>query len=171
MVQIGNFHIGKAGTANAPVLDASEAFSLFSALTLRYDLIQLLQIYHNFAHDPDFKLLIKSGLTSLLEKQATQLEDEMNNYKMVLPRRAPKSVNIESNSQLISDELIFRQAYMGMQYFIMNDVQNATRSITNDALREIFIDFVSYEFKHFGSLTKYGKLKGWFETPPLYVST
>lgn len=171
MVQIGNFHFGHAENANAPRLDVSEAYSLFSSLTLRYDLIQLLQIYHNFTHDPDLKIIVKTAIDELLEKQVNQIEQQMNKFKMVLPKRAPKSVNIESNSQIITDELIFRHSYLGMQYFITIDVQNATRSITNDALRDMYIGFINFEFKHFGNLTKYGKLKGWFESPPIFLTT
>lgn len=171
MVQIGNIHIGKAGTADAPRLDTSEAYSLFSGLTLRYDLIHLLQIYQNFTHDPDFKLLLKKVINDLLEKQANQMEEQMNTFKMVLPKRPPKSVDIESNSQVLTDDLIFRHAFMGMQYFILNDVQNATRSITNDVLRDMFIDFAIFELKNFGNLCKYGKVKGWYETPPIFLTT
>ncbi|HBC91604.1 MAG TPA: hypothetical protein DCZ10_01510, partial [Pelotomaculum sp.] len=71
-------------------------------------------------------------------------------------------------SQIITDELIFRHLWIGMQYFIGQDVQHATRGITNDTLRDMFTDFVNDELKSFGNITKYGKLKGWFESPPIF---
>ncbi|KUG04065.1 hypothetical protein ASZ90_018511 [hydrocarbon metagenome] len=170
-MQIGNIHIGKASNAEASVIDSSEAYSLFNALTLRYDLVQLMQIYHNFAHDPDFKELIKQGMSTMLDEQIKCIEEQMAIFKMVMPKRAPKNVNIDSDSTIFTDELMFRHSYIGMQYFIENDVRAAVRSITNDAVRDMFMDFVHFELKHFGNLVKYGKVKGWFESPPIYPST
>ena len=167
-MQIGNIHIGKATTADYPKIDASEAYSLFTALTLRYDLIHITQIYLNFVHDTEFKILLQKGLNQFLEDQVNLIENQMNIFKLVLPKRAPKSVNTETNSQIITDELIFRHLWIGMQYFIGQDVQHATRGITNDTLRDMFTDFVNDELKSFGNITKYGKLKGWFESPPIF---
>jgi len=171
MVQIGNIHVGRGSEAEMPRLDASEAYALFNALTLRYDLIHLTQIYLNFVHDPDFLVVLKKGMSSFLEEQVNLIENQFNTFKLVMPRRAPKSVNTLSNSQIMTDELIFRHMWIGMQYFMEQDVRHATRGITNDSLRDMFTDFVNDELKNFGNLTKYGKLKGWFETPPMFLTS
>lgn len=170
-MQIGNIHIGKASSADHPKLDAGEAYSLFNALTLRYDLVHLTQIYLNFVHDPDFKLLMARGLSQFLEEQINKIEEQMNTFKMIMPKRSPKSVNSESNSEILTDELIYRHLWIGMQYFIAQDVQHATRAITNDAMRDMYMDFVNDELKNFGNITKYGKMKGWFESPPIFQTS
>lgn len=36
-----------------------------------------------------------------------------------------------------------------------------------DELREMFIEFLQDEIDNFDNLCKFGKLKGWFSTPPM----
>lgn len=171
MVQIGNFHIGRAETAKEPVLSTGEAFLLWDHLVTRYDIIQMTQIYQNFVHDPDFRYIIGKGLASTLEKQVDKLEKEMNKFKMALPDRPPKSVNITANSEILEDEFIFKQIFMGIQNFLEDHVRTVRSIVTNDPLRDMFIEFLKEELDIFNNLCKYGKIKGWLQVPPKrYVS-
>lgn len=61
MVQVGNFHIGKAETTQRPSLDSGEAFLLWDMLVSRYDIIENTQIYQNFGHDPDLNYYCKGA--------------------------------------------------------------------------------------------------------------
>ncbi|MGQ9823572.1 MAG: DUF3231 family protein [Desulfotomaculales bacterium] len=171
MVQIGNFHLGKAETAKAPLLDTAEAFLLWDHLLSRYDAIEKTQIYQNFAHDPDLKLLLAKGLSATLEKQVNSLEAEMNTFGLPMPSRPPKSVRIETNSGVFEDRFIFKEVFTGIQNFLDNHIRTIRSFVTNDQLRKTFIDFAKEELELYDKFVKYGKLKGWLQTPPLLYTS
>lgn len=166
MVQIGNYHIGKAETVKPPKLDSGELFLLWEQLISRYDIIEITQIFQNFAHDPDFKLLLKKGLGATLEKQVDDLEKEMNTFQLPLPSRPPKSVRVKANQGVLDDRLMFRQVFSGMQSFLDNHIRSIRSTITNDSLRHLFITFIKEELDAFDVMCKFGKIKGWLEAPP-----
>lgn len=58
MVQIGNFHVGRAETVQEPRIHSGEAFLMWDYLVSRYDFIQMIQLFQNFAHDENWILLI-----------------------------------------------------------------------------------------------------------------
>lgn len=167
MVQFGNFHIGRAETAKPPALDTGETFLLWDQLVSRYDIIELTQVFQNFAHDPDFKYILKKGLEENLEKQVNELEKEMNTFKIPLPNRPPKSVHVAANSGIMDDEMMFRQVFSGVQNFLENHVRTIRSIITNDPLRHMFVRFTKEELDLYENLCKFGKLKGWLQIPPI----
>lgn len=167
MVQIGNYHIGKAETVKPPKLDSGEVFLLWEQLISRYDVIEITQIFQNFAHDPDFKLLLKKGLEETLEKQVGDLEKEMNTFQLPLPPRPPKSVRVKANQGALDDRFMFRQVFSGMQSFLDNHMRSIRSTTTNDSLRHLFITFVKEELDVFDAMCKFGKIKGWLEAPPM----
>ncbi|MCL6639454.1 MAG: DUF3231 family protein [Firmicutes bacterium] len=169
MVQLGNFHIGRGETAKPPTVDSGEAFLLWDHLILRYDIIEMTQIYQNFTHDPEFAALIKGGLAETLERQVDLLEKEMNTFQLPLPPRPPKSVRAGTNTTMLDDRFIFRQIFLGIQSFLDSHVRTIRSIITNDPLRRMFIRFAKEELDIFDNLCKYGKLKGWLEVPPMRV--
>jgi len=168
MVQIGDYHIGRADTAEKPVLDCGEAFFLWDQLVARYHIIDLTQRYQDLAHDPDFKMIISKGLTDVLEKQVNVLEDEMNKHSLPLPPRPPKSVHALGARTLIDDRFIFGVVFSGIQGFLDSHIRAVRSMVTNDALRAILIRFAKEELDLFAKLCKYGKVKGWLEQPPLF---
>ena len=166
MVQLGNIHFGKSETAKPPVVDSGEAFLIWDFLVSRYDNIQLTQLFQNFAHDVELKMILKAGLTRL-EKQSNKVEDEMNIVQIPLPNRPPKTLNTDAGSDVWSDEFIFKLVFTEMQSFLDQHVRTIRSMITNDDLREMFIKFLQDEIDNFDNLCKFGKLKGWFSNPPL----
>ena len=167
MVQLGNFHFGRAETAKPPALDSGEEFLLWDQLISRYDIIEQTQIYQNFAHDPDFKYLLKKGLEETLERQVDELEKEMNTFQLPLPNRPPKSVRVTANSGIMDDQMMFRQVFTGIQNFLESHIRTIRAITTNDPLRHTFIIFAKEELDLFENLCKFGKLKGWLLVPPI----
>lgn len=168
MVQIGNYHLGKAETAKKPNMDAGEAFILWEMLLSRYDIMMKTQIYQNFAHDPDLKAMLSMGLTEILEKQADILEIEMNTHRLPLPLRNPKSVNLPTHNAVIDDEFIFRDVFFGIQSFLDYHARVIRSITTNDKFRKQLIDMAVDELYLFDKLVKFGKLKGWLKVPPIF---
>ncbi|MEW5919659.1 MAG: DUF3231 family protein [Bacillota bacterium] len=169
MVQIGNYHLGRAETAEQPKMDAGEIHILWDMLLTRYDIIMKTQIYQNFAHDPDLKAVLAKGLSSTLEGQADILEKEMNTFRLPLPTRPPKSVNLLSHGEVIDDEFIFRDVFFGIQGFLELHARVIRSITTNDQFRKTIIEMAIEELRLFDKLVKFGKLKGWLKAPPMYV--
>jgi hypothetical protein len=170
MVQIGNFHIGYAETAQAPVLSAGEAHVLWDLLIARYNIIMTTQLYDNYAHDAEFKLILTTGLQDILERQVNKLENELNKYKLPTPQRPPKSVRFDAESGTVRDEFIFRQIFTGVQNFLDAHIRAIRITVFNDNLREMYMEFTKEEIAVFNNMCKYGKMKGWLQSPPMKTS-
>jgi len=171
MVQIGNFHIGKAETSSPPALSITEASLLWDFTAARYKCIEETQIYHNFAHDKDLQELMKYGLEKTLETQVNKLEQQLNQFSVPLPERPPKSFNfktIERSNMFFNDKFLFRQIFEGCQNYMDYLARISRCMITNDSLRSIFLAFLQDEASLFDKLCKFGKLKGWIAPSPLY---
>ena len=164
-MQIGNFHVGQANTANKPKLAAGELYLLWDNLTIRYDIIELLQIYQNFAHDPDFKNLL-AGDINTWEKQIDLIEQHMNKYKLPMPERPPKSTSFKAETSVVKDEYLFRRLFTLAQDVLDLCIRSLRAFAINDELREMFEDFFRKKLHMFDELCRYGKVKGWFQIPP-----
>ncbi len=166
MVQIGNIHIGSADTATPTKVDIGEAFILSQHLYYRYFCIEQTIQYYNYAHDVDFKQVIKMGL-SYLEKEAAATEKQMEKYNVPQPSRSPKSVKSATpNTTLINDHFIFNQIRNGCAAAAEKNLRNAITILSNDSLREMFTAFLNNEMDLMYNLYKYGKLKGWMLVYP-----
>ena len=169
MVQIFNFHIGTAKTATPPQLNAGEAYIIWNQLTSRYDCLEKTQIYLRLAHDPDLKFILNKGL-NILQSQISELENVMARYQLQLPNRPPKEVHFKGSTEIFNDSLIFRDILSGCENF-MGNLLNAIRNFyTNDIIRKMFIKYMNIEIQVFDDICKYGKIKGWLQTPPFRVS-
>ncbi|MBS4032248.1 MAG: DUF3231 family protein [Clostridiales bacterium] len=167
-MEIGNFHIGKSETAAVPTVSIAEATILWDFLLARYKCIEETSIYHNFAHDAEFKEIINRIGLDLLQYQSEKIEKQMDLYGIPLPGRSRKSFRQKDGSELFDDEYMFKQIFEGCQHFLIYVATAIGSSVTNDSLRQQFIDFFNDEVAVFNNLCKYGKLKGWLETPPVY---
>ena len=169
MVQIGNIHIGKAETATQPQIDIGEAFILAQQLYYRYICIERTQQFYKSAHDNDFKVMIKTGL-NFLEKEAAEIEKQMDKHKVPMPSRSPKSIKAYngSDSSLVNDQFIFEQIRDGCVAAVEKNLRNALAILNNDSLRVMFIGFVNEEMEFMLNCCKYGKVKGWLPNYPIY---
>lgn len=170
MVQIGNFHIGKAETATQPKIDIGEAFLLSQQLYYRYLCVENTQQYYKWANDTELKAMIKVG-SGYLTKEITALEEQMDKYNVAQPTRSPKSVKVTTNvndTSLINDQLIFENIHNGCVAAIEKNLRNAIAILNNDSLRVMFIDFVKEEADIMLQCCRYGKLKGWLPVYPVY---
>lgn len=94
-------------------MDAGEAFHIFDHLTARYLTIEKTQLYQNFAHDIDLKLILLIGLQQTLEKQVNILEKEINHFGLPLTSQPPKSVNTTEGQDMYQDATMYRDVFTG----------------------------------------------------------
>lgn len=167
-MEIGNIHIGRSETATPPTVSITEASILWDFLVARYKCIEETGIYHNFAHDEEFKKIIDMIGLDLLNSQAKVLEEQLELFGIPLPSRSRKSYRQKDGSELFDDEYMFKQIFEGCQHFLEYMASAIASTVTNDSLRQQFIDFFNDEVAVFNNLCKYGKVKGWLETPPVY---
>ncbi|WP_366923992.1 DUF3231 family protein [Metallumcola ferriviriculae] len=169
MVQLGNIHIGNAGEAQPPSLSIQEAGYLWDFLVGRYKCLEETNIYLNIAKDPEFIVMLRTGISEILTEQAAKVEKEMEKYKLPLPKRNPKAFkNLNKKEVEVDDEFIFRQIFSGCQEYIDYLARTTRSMIINDNLRSLFAGFLKKELFFFDKLCKYGKTKGWLEVPPMY---
>jgi hypothetical protein len=147
-------------------IHAGEAYEIWQHLVMRYDTQELAIVFHNFVNDMDFKTLLSWGL-SVLDKEVSTLETEMNRLGIPLPKRPPKSINTPANSEIFRDETMFRSIYMMVQLFLYQ-LQRTGMIMLEPRLRDMFIQMQKTEIDLYAKLVKYGKLKGWLHTPPKY---
>ncbi|KUO62587.1 MAG: hypothetical protein APF84_02235 [Gracilibacter sp. BRH_c7a] len=166
-MQIKDWHIGLAQSAECPAINCGEAFLLWDNLVARYDIIHTTQIYLNAIHNVDFKIIMQKGLMDILENQVNILEKEMDKYHLPLPDRPPKSVRFKLEGNIVNDEYVFHKLFMGIQSFIDNLIRTVKTMVYNDDLRRIFIGFLKNELGAYNNICKYGKVKGWLRNPPL----
>ena len=168
MVQIDNFHIGKAETALKPEIGILEAGLLWDFLAARYLCIEETQFYHSLAHDTEFKKIISYGIKNVLEDQVNKLEEQMDKYKVALPERPPKSMNMDNSQVPFNDRFIFQRIFIGCSNFIDYSARVGRSMVTTDSLRSMVFGFLKNELSLYDKLCKYGKLKGWTSIEPIY---
>jgi hypothetical protein len=149
-------------------LAAGEAFHLWDHLTYRYDNISQTEIYYAFAKDPEFKILLKTGLQSVLVKQAKVLEKELSHFGIPLPKQ-PKLFNLTSDStEMMFDDHMFRMVLTGIQGAAIFHALALKQSTVNDRIRTLFKDLLFDELKINDEMIKFGKAKGWLHAVPQY---
>lgn len=167
MVQVGNFHIGSANTTGNSRVSFGEAYVLWDNLSGRYDLLEVSQLYYNYAHDGDLKDLIKVKIIDVMTPQIESLEKLMIRYQLPLPPRPPKNISIEAASGVEKDEFIFRRLFSYIQDFINVCAHSIKVMVTNDEGRFLFNQYLLEKIELFDYLCDYGLKKGWLEIPPM----
>lgn len=171
MVQIGNFHVGKADTATPAKADIAEAHSLCKYIFLRHDCIEQSDMYYKVAHDDELKAILSKGMKNILEKEIAELEQVMKKYNVPMPSRVPRSVQSfveENDSSIINDQFILMRLFNGCTQMVHIQTGIITSIVNNDSLRNMFVDFLKEEIEVFGHICKYGKAKGWLPNYPIY---
>lgn len=153
------------------LVDTQEAFNLWSMLRSKYMVIERLQSWENFAHDHDLRLMLQVHLKELKENVAI-LEKMLKKYSINGPDQQNRySIKAPSNPEVFQDQFIAEDTFLYLQEHVENLIRALRNSITNDPVRKQFLKFAIKTINQMDSLVQYLKLKGWLETPPLYVDT
>jgi hypothetical protein len=148
-------------------IHSGESYIIWTQIVARYDTLELVDVILNFSNDLDFKLLVKRGIDKVIKPQLNQLIEKAKYYRLPLPPRPPESQNLSSNMETFRDEFLYKLLMDGSQTGL--DVHlKAIKICINDALRDMFMEFILQEMKLYDELIKYGKVKGWLENAPIY---
>ncbi|MEI6680512.1 MAG: DUF3231 family protein [Mariniphaga sp.] len=151
-------------------LDIQESFNIYNLLRARYVSLQTVQLFTNFVHDVDWEVIL-DRFKKHFTKQIDILEKLGEKFRLILPGKPPLDIKFATRINDITDDYIYKKIYHDM-VAQLTSLTNAVRSTsTNDYLRKIIIDDLTIHFEDFDALYKFGKLKGWEETYPVYKTS
>ena len=148
-------------------IDIQEAFNIFNLLRARYVSSQTIQIFKNFVHDRDWTIILNDFLKHF-ETQIQVLENEGKRFRVSMPTKPPLDVKFAASLNEITDEYIYKKVYHDLIAELMSLIHAVRTTSTNDNLRNTIIQDLTTHFKDFEVLYKFGKIKGWEESYPVY---
>ncbi|MEW6182265.1 MAG: spore coat protein [Bacillota bacterium] len=162
--------IGKKTQDQNEVLSAQEAFSLWDILKSKYLQVDHLQIWENFAHDRDFKVILRQ-IVKTYRHNVGILEKELKRYSIMGPDQARSAINSPSNPEIVTDEHIAEDMFFYLQEHIENLMRAIRTSTTNDHVRSVLRDMLERTIAQEDAFLKYIRVKGWIDQPPLYKNS
>ena len=151
-------------------LDIQEAFNIYNLLRARYVSTQTLQIFKNFVHDIGWEIILDKFMKHF-NKQIDVLEELGEQYRIIMPKRPPLDIKFATSINDITDEYIYKKIYHDLIAELMSLIHAVRSTSTNDNLRNIIIQDLTTHFEDFDILYKFGKLKGWEESYPVYKTS
>lgn len=148
-------------------LDIQEAFNIYNLLRARYVSAQTVQLFKNFVHDIDWEIILDKFMKHF-DKQIAILEELGEEYRIMMPSRPPLDSKFATSINDITDEYIYKKIYHDLIAELMSLIHAVRSTSTNDNLRHIIIQDLTTHFDDFDILYKFGKLKGWEESYPVY---
>ena len=148
-------------------LSCIEAFHLWTHTNYRYINIEETLRWKEFVKDTEFKLILEEGL-DILKDQVETLEDELEHFGIQAPKRPPNVVKTNKDETVYKDEYIFKSLFIGLQWAGTLHAKAFQQCTTNDRIRGIFKNYLYEELDMLNKISKYGKMKGWLPTPPIY---
>ncbi|MGH4122067.1 MAG: DUF3231 family protein [Clostridium sp.] len=151
-------------------LDIQEAFNIYSLLRARYVSTQTVQLFKNFVHDVDWEIILDEFQVHF-EKQIKNLEELGEKFRIIMPNRPPVDVKFATRVNDITDDYIYKKIYHDLIAQLMSLIHAVRSTSTNDNLRNTIIQDLTIHFEDFDTLYKFGKVKGWEETYPVYKTS
>ncbi len=148
-------------------IDIQEAFNIYNLLRARYVSTQTVQLFKNFVHDVGWEIIL-DGFMKNFDRQIAILEELGETFRIAMPGRPPLDIKFSTSINDITDDYIYKKIYHDMVAQLMSLIHAVRSSSTNDNLRNIIIKDLTTHFADFDTLYKFGKLKGWEETYPVY---
>ncbi len=149
-------------------VNVQEASSLWDILKTNYMAVELMQMWQNFVHDGDLKILIGLFLRDIRD-DIKVLEEQIKKYGIAGPDKNRAAVTSAVNTEALMDE------YMAQEFFIfaqenVEQLLRALRTVTDsDPIRKMLMKFTRQAIERSDGIIAYLRMKGWLETPPLYT--
>lgn len=165
-VVVPSFKIPKKQGAEA--LSLAEAYHLWDHLRVRYFNLQLTQFFEGFAHDVDFRAGMSFAVRTLTQ-QISKLEQFSLKFEVPLPARPPAIMKVAIDPEVMEDKFMYQQLFLGIDNMVEMHIRALIEITRNDDLRVFFTDLFQNELNIHDNMVKYGKMKGWLQTPPLFT--
>lgn len=148
-------------------LSTSEAFHIWDHISQRYEQIELIGLFLNFAHDIEFKAILQHGLY-IFNKQVSHLEQLALKMNVPLPNRPTQMEKTPIDPETIKDKFMYRNILSFELSSLDLHIRAIIETIRNDELRKLWNGLLSTELDFYDKYLKYGKMKGWTRPVPMY---
>ena len=152
--------------SNEP-LSLGSAYHIWDHLRQRYYQLELTMFFSGIAHDMDFKAGL-SIAAKTLENQIKKLEQLALKYEIPATPRNPASMAVGIDPETIEDRFMYQQLFLGIDAMVDMHLRAIIEMTKNDSLKKLFINFFQQELDAQDAIIKFGKMKGWLVTPPVY---
>ncbi|WP_366923071.1 DUF3231 family protein [Metallumcola ferriviriculae] len=149
------------------MINVAEANNLWDLTITKHKGIDRALIWLTYAKDPDLRVIIQQAINKS-KKQVKSLENELNKFSILGPKQSRVKMNVSANSELLLDQDIGGYLLLAIQEEIELLFRAFRTSTTNDAIRALFVKFLTEAISDLDNTVKYLKLKGWVESSPLY---
>lgn len=153
-------------TKATPVINIREAHSLWDLLNSKYQMMEKMLIYEGFIHDMDLKAAFKL-IRRPIEKNIKILEKELTTYSIPSPDRNRAAVQLQGESDSITDEHIALDIFLYFQEHVENLLDAFYSCFTNDGIRKMAMGMASRTITETNVLVHYLRAKGWMGNPPM----
>lgn len=151
-------------------LSVQEASNLWDLLKAKYDALEQLGVYQQFAHDLDLQVIL-GRLIKTIDKNKEILESLMKQFAVRGPDQYRFPVDWAGNPEALRDEYMAINVLTQLQSRILTMLRAIRTSLVNEQIRGTILRMVKTEFELVETMIDYVKLKGWVATPPLYPSS
>jgi len=158
---------GKKEAKQKEIIDVEEAYNLWDACQSMYGIVERIQIWQNFAHDYEFRLLFKKALDDFND-EVKLLETQLKKYLIQGPKANRAKVNTSVNSEVLLDQFLAHDFFLILQEHLEKFLRAIVSSTTNEGIRKLFLKMLSRTLNRLDRMATYLRIKGWIETPPLY---
>ncbi|ATW23531.1 DUF3231 family protein [Candidatus Formimonas warabiya] len=148
-------------------LSTSEAFHIWDHINLRYEQIELIDLFVNFAHDSEFKAILQHGIY-IFTKQVKELEQLALKMNVMLPNRPTSIATSPIDPETMKDKFMYRNILSWELNALDTHVRAIIETIRNDTLRKLWNELLNTELDYYDKYLKYGKMKGWTRVVPIY---
>lgn len=159
-------NIGLSTREKQKHINVSEVFYAWDVLTLKYDILETVQLKENFVDDIDLKYIL-GNVVDGLQIGINDMEYIMINYGVPFPIRPPAGSNITITLEQFSDRDVFHALFEAIQAFFPILSSGYINSTSPD-IRIAFKNHILTTMELQEMLVEYGKLKGYLHEPPVY---
>ncbi|MCK9525389.1 MAG: DUF3231 family protein [Limnochordia bacterium] len=149
-----------------PIINIREAHNLWDLLNSKYQMLEKMLIYEGFIHDEDLKAAFKL-IRKPVQKNISILEKELATYSIPSPDRNRAAVQLQGESDSITDEHIALDIFLYFQEHVENLLTAFYSCFTNDGVRKMTMEMAARTIAETNVLVHYLRAKGWMGNPPM----
>ena len=158
--------MGKSTREKQQFTNVAEVFSVWDIMVAKLDMLESIQILENFVDDVDLRY-ISGKVVDALQIGIADMEQIMNNYGVPFPVRPPAGISTTVRLEHMTDRQIYQVLFETIQSFFPmlaeGYMQGSTPKVIKVIKNHLLLTMELHEL-----LIQYGKLKGYFNLPPLY---
>lgn len=144
----------------------SEVFYVWDIMVAKLDMLENIQIINGFIDDVDLRN-ISGQVVYALQTGIDHMEEIMTDYGVPFPVRPPAGIKTTIKLEHMTDKQIYQVLFETIQSFFPMLAEGYMQSSSPKVLKGLKKHLLSTMEVH-ELLIEYGKLKGYFNLPPVY---